>query len=827
MTRSDEATRLAFARNALAVAVSTVLAGYASAAQAQGQEQTAAEAPGQVQGQEPQGQSEQTPVAQAGGAPTSPPQRDRQGDILEQVIVTARKRSENLQDIPQSVQAITETELTRGDVNGIDDAVRLIPSLSYVSYGPGTTKLIFRGVADSSVSFIADASAALYLDEQPLTQNSQNPDVQMIDIARVEALSGPQGSLYGSSAQSGTLRIITNAPDPTQFEASVGSSVRSGPESEMSYEIDAVLNLPLKEDKVALRLVGFDARDGGFIDNVLGTSGGGTKTNADVADDDFNRVDWSGGRATLLWNINDAWQLQTGAVFQYLDANSWQTYDANFGDLEVIRFHDEPHKDDWQQFHVTVQGDLGFADLISSSSYFTRDIEYSFDTTAYNFYLRTITLGYYASYDFGPDPTGFSFNDQETRRFAQEFRLSHAGERIQWIAGLFYERFHDQWNYDINIDNYEGDPSAGIPPTPSFMYWDDLYYDVFPGSTGNVSYNENNKTITTQYAVFGEVTFDFNEKWSMTTGGRWFDSKRDRTYFQEIPNNHIAVSDNPIATLRDFAPKLSFRYRFDDERMMYVLYSQGFRNGGANVLRPRSQLARTYEPDFLDNYELGLKSRWADGRVQINATAYHMVWKDYQVEVVDPGPLYAVGVENVGNAEINGLELDTVFAPTQSLEIGANANFLSSEATSTNLLVGTPDGARLPNTPEFKAGVYAEYTWPMQIVSGSGFVHVSYSYTGDQLNDIDQTLAGADPPLRMAPVQVTDLNIGIEGDTWDLSFSVDNVFDERGQIYRGYQVAHPLNDQSVNCLLSRNLCLVTVNRPREYGLSFTKRWGGG
>src|SRR4030095_1900323 len=339
-------------------------------------DEQAADARSQAQEQDQQAQPTQGQAEEPKAEASGPPQRDRSGDILEQVIVTARKRSENLQDIPQSVQAITETELTRGDVNGIDDAVRLIPSLSYVSYGPGTTKLIFRGVADSSVSFIADASAALYLDEQPLTQNRQNPAVQMSDIARVEALAGPQGTLYGSSAQSGTLRIITNAPDPTQFEASVGSSVRSGPESEMSYEIDAVLNLPLKEDKVALRLVGFDARDGGFIDNVLGTSGGGTKTNADVADDDFNRVDWSGGRATLLWNINDAWQLQTGAVFQYLAANSWQTYDANSVDLEFIRFHEEPHKDDWQQFHVTVQGDLGFADLISSSSYFTRDVEY-------------------------------------------------------------------------------------------------------------------------------------------------------------------------------------------------------------------------------------------------------------------------------------------------------------------------------------------------------------------------------------------------------------------------------------------------------------------
>ena len=247
---------------------------------------------------------------------------------LEEIIVTARKREENLQDIPQSIQAISQEALERGDVDGIDDYVRLIPSLSYVTFGPGTSKIIFRGVADSATSFIADSSAAEYLDEQPLTQNSQNPEVRMIDIARVEALSGPQGTLYGSSSQSGTLRIITNPPDPTGFEASVSSSVNAGPKSEMSYELSGVLNIPLKDDKVALRLVGFDARDGGFIDNVLGTSSGGTFNNAGVVKKDFNRADYDGGRGTLLWNVSDNWKVTTGVIYQNTDSNSEQTYDA-------------------------------------------------------------------------------------------------------------------------------------------------------------------------------------------------------------------------------------------------------------------------------------------------------------------------------------------------------------------------------------------------------------------------------------------------------------------------------------------------------------------
>src|SRR6185295_14573275 len=155
-------------------------------------------------------------------------------------------------------------------------------------------------------------------------------------------------------------------------------------------------------------------------------------------------------------------------------------------------------------------------------------------------------------------------------------------------------------------------------------------------------------------------------------------------------------------------------------------------------------LSSTYGPDFLDNYEMGLKSRWADGRVQINVTAYHMIWKDYQVEVVDPGPLFAVGVENVGNAEINGVELDLQWAVTDKLDFGTNMSFLRSDATSSDPLVGTPDGARLPNTPEFKSSAYLEYNWPVDALSGSAYAHLEYSYTGDSFNDIDTTLAGGD-----------------------------------------------------------------------------------
>jgi outer membrane receptor protein involved in Fe transport len=761
-------------------------------------------------------------LAVAVSSAVSSPALAQQETSLEEIIVTARKRSENLQDIPQAIQAISALQIEQAGIRRIDDYARFIPSLSFVTYGPGTSKVVCRGVADSAVSFIADASAAVYLDEQPLTQNSQNPEPRLIDIERIEVLTGPQGTLYGASSQSCTVRIITQKPDPNEFQAELGSSVYAGPESETSYEITGVVNLPIKQDTVGLRLVGFDARDGGFIDNVLGTSPGGGFDNASVVREDFNRADYRGGRITALWNAGEDWQITTGAIYQDTSSNSEQGYEANVGDLEVVRFHEEPREDTWSQYHFTVEGDLGFADLVSSSSYFERDISYVYDSTAYNFYLRTLTYPYYLNYDFGPDPSGFAFQFQDTRRFAQELRLSHEGERVQWIAGLFYERFDDHWDYNVRIEDYES--------TGSFAYWDALYYDVGPGTTGGVSYNSNNKTIVTQYALFGEVNIDFAERWTLTTGGRLFDTERDRTYFQEIPNNHVAVLDNPIASLRDFTPKVSLRYRIDDERMVYALYSQGFRNGGANILRARSDLPRTYEPDFLDNYEVGLKSRWAGGRVQVNATAYRMLWKDYQVELEDPDPtVFAVGVANIGNAQIDGLEIELQIAASERLDVGSNLIFLRSEATSDDPLTGVRDGARLPNTSEFKASAYLQYNWPVPRLAGEGYVRLQYSYTGESFNDVacdpvfaEENGSSCTPPLPQAAYQISDAALGIGGTTWDLAFYVDNIFDERAQIFRPFAI-QPIDRPPGYC--DGNLCDVTVNRPTEYGLSFSKRWG--
>ena len=241
---------------------------------------------------------------------------------LEAVVVTARKREETLLDIPQEIQAISQQEMERANLSTVQDLQRFVPSLTYNATTPGRGTIYFRGVADDSSSFIADSSAAIYLDEQPLTQSALQPEVRLVDIERIEALPGPQGTLYGSSSQSGTLRYITNKPDPTGFYADVSLDGHTVDHGDQGYELSGVLNLPVGEN-TAIRLVGFSARDAGFIDNVLAQSLGGTFDNADVVEEDVNAVEYIGGRAAVRWLAGENWTMDAGVVHQQMEAGTY------------------------------------------------------------------------------------------------------------------------------------------------------------------------------------------------------------------------------------------------------------------------------------------------------------------------------------------------------------------------------------------------------------------------------------------------------------------------------------------------------------------------
>lgn len=725
---------------------------------------------------------------------------------LEEIVVTARKRAENLQEIPESILAISEAAITRANMQTMEDFARHIPSLSYVARAPGANKIVFRGVTEAGTAFFTDSSAAVYLDEQPLTQPSLTPEPRLVDIERIEALSGPQGTLYGGSAQSGTLRIVTNKPDPSRFESSVSAMVRTGSTSDTSYDVSGVLNLPLVEDRLAVRLVGFSARDAGFIDNVLGTSPGGTFTNAAlVGENQGGEADFIGGRIAARWHVNDAWTVTGSIIHQDVESTGdTEHLPETVGDLQRVRFIEEFRNDAWTQYGLTIEGDVGFAQLVSATAFFTRDILYQLDNTYYLAYLRGFyaAYGYYVQYAFGPDPVGLGWiSPQDTRRFSQELRLSREGEKWMWLAGLYYERFDDHWDFQSRIRDYES--------TRSFQYWY-AYYGAQPGTTNNAFWNSNNHTKTEQVAAFGELTYTAWDDWAFTVGARWFDHERDRRFFVAQPHGRIAQHQNPVESESDMTYKLSVSYRIDDAKMVYGLYSEGYRHGGRNIVRPGAVLPAVYEPDFLQNYEVGLKSQWADGRLRANVTAFHMVWDDYQLGVVDPGPLFAVMVINFGNAEIDGVELDMSAAPVESVDLTLNAIFLDAETTSPNELIGVDEGARLPISPELKLSASLEYTFPQLVLGGSPYLRLQYSYYGDSLNSVECNTPDCDPAEVQEAYQIADVKLGIETARWDVNVFVDNLTDERAQL-------------AVVDFVPEGL--VNVNRPREYGVGFTWHWG--
>ena len=716
---------------------------------------------------------------------------------LEEIVVTARKREETLLSVPQEIQAIGQQEIEKAGLNTVDDIARFVPSLTYNSTTPGRGAIYFRGVADDSSSFIADASAAIYLDEQPLTQSSLQPEIRLVDIERIEALPGPQGTLYGASSQSGTLRYITNKPDPTKFESNVSVEGNSVEDGDVGYDVSGVLNLPLGENS-AIRLVGFTAHEAGFIDNVFGTSLGGGFDNADAVDEDINGIDYSGGRATFRWLPNDDWTVDVGAVYQKMKGNSYSedNVERSGRELAVVRFLDESREDEWLQTSLTVQGDLGWGQLTSATSYFTRDIKYFQDNTDYTFSLSQNFGAYYANYDLGPDPVGLGWSDSPSvRRFAQEIRLQGATDKLTWIAGLFYERVNDGYSFFSRIRDYED--------SPSFQYWQ-AYYDVQPGSPDNSFYHSKNDQKTEQYAVFGELGYTFADRWTFTAGLRWFDHTRTRDYFIQQPNGHFTANlGTAEESTSDITKKLSLQYKISDSAMVYALFSDGFRAGGRNVVRPGTVLPPDYGPDFLDNYEIGFKSRLFDDRVAFNITAFMMEWNDYQVEVVDPGDLYAVLVANVGDAEIKGVSLELSARVWESLDVGLNAQFLDPKTKEANSIIGTDEGDRLPFSAKEKGSLWLEYTFPWQVFGGSFYGRYQFSYSGD-------VLSGVIDPIVQPSYSISDFKLGIEGETWDVYAYVDNAGNKRAILFD--QDSAPPGTK-------------TINTPRTWGIGFTKSWG--
>jgi outer membrane receptor protein involved in Fe transport len=652
-----------------------------------------------------------TGVAAALGTPiTALAQEDGARPVIEEITVTATKRGEvNVQDIPSSIQAIPEAMLQEIGALNTEDYTRFMPQVNFANLNSGGDNyVIFRGVHNTQIAFTMTRSSSVYLDEMPLTSTAgTQPDIRMFDVARVEALSGPQGTLFGASAQAGTLRVITNQPNTSQFEANADVQFRNGSDSEESHSFTGMINIPLVEDVFAIRMAATSAKDGGYIDNVLGhypdgrfgvlfdnSNGGsfdpsvseyGDRTNSNVVEENWNDTEIFSARVSARWDINDKWATTLAYHYGDTDANGSSAYNPQVGDLQTINFLKNTSRDEWDMWALTIEGDLGFAQLVSATSFYDRQRTWQVDNTLYyRYYMtnyctdrgagpkapegnnpayllpprnanplqyywlfmnnstdRVIYLGSYCPQPLSggspsgdvtkrPDMPGFASGPSWQERFTQEIRLSHQGETIDWLAGLYYDDSNDSWNsvWMASADTpYQESISYQyfVDQTASGSCWVSNFNQI-PGvddsnnATQSCPGAEEAAANATHYwhswddtdweqkAVFGELTWHIGDRSNLTVGARWFDVENTKTYTKWnmgwTDGNDRAVGSflqprwhgNELPQSRsvsEFIPKIAFSYNFGDnqDKMAYALYTEGYRYGGVNrLLRDRLEV---------------------------------------------------------------------------------------------------------------------------------------------------------------------------------------------------------------------------------------------
>jgi outer membrane receptor protein involved in Fe transport len=766
---------------------------------------------------------------------------------LEEIIVTATKREENMQDLPQSIQAFSTEDIKTLGFSNMREYKKAIPSLSTVQNSPGRSEVVFRGVSTGSGEWRTDSGTAVYLGDIPMTSATQAVDPRLVDIQRVEALPGPQGTLFGSSSQSGALRIIPNKPDHSSAYGEINTGFSTINKGDKSHYVEAYANTPIIDDKLTIRTVVFDSKDGGYIDNVFGTNIFSDDDNSDVVEKDFNEWDQKGARVTALWSVNDSWDVSLMVMQQdQRSKGDWMSDPGAPGldDLEIVRFHKDDRRDKWWISALNVTGDLGFAELSVTSSYLDREITYEFDANI-DGQIRAqsvVTYGTYIYYNVLYD-TGFQpetyVNDQTAERHTHEIRLSSLGDsRLKWMVGAFYEKTEDYWDYVFaRVENLDS--------TPFGAYWG-LAYETYLPNTDDW-YTEEYNSKTEQKAVFGEMSYGLTDKLTATIGARWFEYERDRTEFKEWPRGNPYDTDIYEGDDSDTLYKFAVNYDITDDQMIYALYSEGFRLGGANSKKnPASRMPDRYENDSLINKEVGLKSQWLDNRLQLNASFYTMEWDDIQRGITDPDDWSANATINMGDAELSGTEISATFIVSERLSLDAsyatndselqNDYYLSevislTDPESQDWLLGA-NGQEMAIAPPSKWWVGIEYTMPELMEGIDGWIRYDHWWQEAMYHDwwSARDAMNSDPTVNGSKLikdqGEANLQFGVySGNDWSATLSIWNIWDDRNAQWIASWYDDNFGENGTWPEVDRYLNMPSYNQPRTIQISFTKTFG--
>jgi len=768
------------------------------------------------------------------------------GTKLEEIVVTATKRAIDMQDIPQSIQAFSTDDIKALGFSNMNDYQKAIPSMSTVTTSPGRSEVVFRGVSTGSGEWRTDSGSAVYFGDTPMTSATQAVDPRLVDIQRVEALPGPQGTVFGASSQSGAIRIIPNKPDHSRAYGGVTAGATYTKEGEPSHKLEAYVNLPLIEDTLTLRAAVFDSKSGGYIDNVYGSNIFSSDDNADVVEDDFNEWTQRGGRISVLWTINDKWGAEFMVMAQDQSSEGDWKSDPNtpgLDDFEIVRFHKDERDDDWWLSALTVTGDLGFAEMTYSTSYLDREVFYEFDKNsdgqirAQSVLTPGNDLYYNVFYDTGFHPET-TVNDQTAERTTHELRFASIGDsRLKWMVGAFYEKTDDYWDYAFARVENLADTNFGA-------YWA-LAYETYLPNTDDW-YTEEYTASTTQKAIFGEMSYDISDQLTATVGARWFEFERDRTEFQQWPRGNPYDTDIYEGDDEDTLYKAAINYNVNEDVMVYALWSEGFRLGGYNSIKNSdSILPDEYQSDSLTNMEIGIKSQWLDNSLQLNASAYQMDWEDIQRGITDPDDWTAAGTLNMGDAELSGLEVSMTYLVSENLKVDASFAFSDSELQDDYYLAdlipvgGVREdsdklgarGQELAIAPPSKWWVGIEYSMPALIGDIDGWLRYDHTFQEEMYHDWWNAMEDKNPdPAINGRKLIKDqdeasLQFGlvVEGD-WSATLSIWNLWDDRNAQWIDSNDDGDFGPTGTFPGVGRYVNMPNYNRPRSIEITFDKEF---
>jgi len=750
-------------------------------------------------------------------------------DGIGEIVVTAQRREENIQKVPVSIQALGTETLQEKQVVALDDYVKLVPSVTITSLGPGRSNVYFRGIATGA----GDPTSGSYLDEIPVTQGGRSLDPHIYDVARVEALSGPQGTLFGANALAGVVRVITNRPDPGGFSAGVDAQANKYGPGGAGGMFEGFGNVPVAEN-AAVRLVGFYQKLGGYVDNQahtitykLGDNDPNTnfvKNNAPFVKDNVNSQKKMGARLTGLVEISDDWTITAQSMYQQLDAKGNALFVPRLGDLVVHEFGLPQNKDKWLLTSGTIEGKVGILDIIYSGSYLARQTSTDNDYTYYSVYYDN-TPGY-TNFPLGNgqflDPTQKYYQKQATKRVTQELRVSTPTEnrwRVQ--AGAFLQRQRQNGKSDYYNPGLSRIPNVSTH-VPRPIYSDSLY----------IVYTRPNSK---DYAGFVEGSFDITETLTATAGIRYFGYSKTQQGINGIfrtairagcpvplTNPEGCIAHNYAVSGTGETHKLNLQWQVTSDKMVYVTYSTGYRPGGFNT----AVGVKPYDPDTLDNFELGYKTTW-NGVVRLNGAFYYERWNGMQFSVVVPNNNGLRGTYNAGQARVYGAELDATWLVTDQLTLSGTASYndaalakdLCNLDATANLLTScspgpttvSAKGTRLPFQPKFKMSTTARYT--QEFGDWEGFLQGSFNYQTDSTNDIRAFAAAIFGPN---PSYATvDFSVGAKRDLTSVELFIQNAFDKRGVI-----------SKAVFCAIE--ICPNTVlnypAKPQFFGVKVSQRF---